>query len=249
MTNIRKFRSNLLFNLGAEKDTTSHLSIISHELDKKFDRNEISTAATFNLWTEAAEKDIDTNELAIIHLNGREVLILYDLTRHDTGKPKLFLAMKTNNHDGKGSIVQLIPEFPEDETILRMSRKVNVDDLLDVKSGDDLVDKMKQIEKGQSIKRAFFPIPISLLASTNATGLLDRSTLFGFLFTIIEGIQAESLQRNKYIDDLIAFCAYPIYLNENRKKLNFHGFKLREVNDSQRNFQRPSPSSHLQLHA
>ena len=76
-----------------------------------------------------------------------------------------------------------------------------------------------------------------VLVSTNATRPLDRSTLFGFLFTIIKGIQAESLQRNNYIDELIAFCAYPIYLNENKKKLNFLEFTLREVNNSQRNFQ------------
>ena len=46
MTNTTKFRSNLLFSLWAEKDTTSHLNIILHELNKKIDRNKISTAAT-----------------------------------------------------------------------------------------------------------------------------------------------------------------------------------------------------------
>ena len=150
MTNITKFRSNLLFGLGAEKGTTSHLSIISHELDKKTDRNKISTAATFNLWTEAVEKDINTYQLAIIHFNGREVSILYDLTRRDTGKTKPFLAMKTNNHDGKGSIVQLIPDFPEDKMIQKMSRKVNMDDILEVKSGDDLVTKSSKSEKDKA---------------------------------------------------------------------------------------------------
>ena len=122
MTNTTKFRSNLLFSLRAEKETASHLSIISHKLNKEFGSEEILTAATFNLWMEAAEKNINTNELAIIYLNGREVLILYDLTRHDTGKPLPFLAMKTNNYDGEDSMVQLIPGFPEDEMILKISK-------------------------------------------------------------------------------------------------------------------------------
>ena len=100
MTNTTKFRSNLLFSLslGAEKETTSHLSIISHKLNKEFDREEISTATTFNFWTEPMEKNINTNKVTIIHLNNREVSILYDLTRHDTGKTKLFLVPPSDGH-------------------------------------------------------------------------------------------------------------------------------------------------------
>ena len=201
-----KFRSNIQFSLGAGKETATYLDIISHQLNKKFNCTELSNASACNLWTEAKSNGINTNDIMPIHLNEKEISILFDFTRHDKGKKNPFFAIKTNNHDGQGSIVQLIPDHSENAIIRAISKAIDVDSILKATDRTDLIAKIKICKKGPSIKHNFFPIPVYLLACTNGTGPLDCSSLFNLLFIIIKNIQAKKYKGTPTLTSLLLFA-------------------------------------------